>query len=118
VFICYNLGVPNTKVAGGTAEIGVPGREQHSMGGWRSKIIFVLVVYFAGFATAIYCLAPVPENHGGNSDQNSYVHSVFKSDDFATSFNSGMHKCLDFTKDAAGRAGKFVKQKLDDREQS
>ena len=26
--------------------------------GWRSKLIFLLVVYFAGFATAIYYLAP------------------------------------------------------------
>ena len=26
--------------------------------GWRSKFIFLLVVYFAGFATAIYYLAP------------------------------------------------------------
>ena len=26
--------------------------------GWRSKFVFVLIVYFAGFATAIYCLCP------------------------------------------------------------
>ncbi len=26
--------------------------------GWRSKFIFLLIVYFAGFATAIYYLAP------------------------------------------------------------
>lgn len=26
--------------------------------GWRSKLLFLLIVYFAGFATAIYHLAP------------------------------------------------------------
>ena len=26
--------------------------------GWRSKFVFLLVIYFAGFATAIYYLAP------------------------------------------------------------
>ncbi|HBG28726.1 MAG TPA: hypothetical protein DDX75_16695 [Phycisphaerales bacterium] len=26
--------------------------------GWRSKFLFMLIIYFAGFATAIYYLAP------------------------------------------------------------
>lgn len=84
--------------------------------GWRSKIIFLLVVYFAGFATAIYCLAPVPENQTNQSGKKGFVHSVFKSDRFAQSFNTGLHKCVDFGKDAACRTGKFVKQKLDERQ--
>jgi hypothetical protein len=83
------------------------------MGGWRSKIVFLLVVYFAGFATAIYCLVPVPENQAGKK---GFVYSAFKSDEFAQSFNTGMHKCLDFARDAAQRTGKFVKQKLDERQ--
>jgi hypothetical protein len=87
------------------------------MGGWRSKIIFLLVVYFAGFATAIYCLAPVPEKYAASPEQKSFVYSLFKSDDFAKSFNSGIHKCLDFGKDAAQQAGKFIKQELDERQQ-
>ncbi|HUW18881.1 MAG TPA: hypothetical protein VMW16_06225 [Sedimentisphaerales bacterium] len=88
------------------------------MGGWRSKIIFLLIVYFAGFATAIYCLAPVPENRGNHRGENGFVHSVFKSDEFAKSFNLEMHKCLDFARDAARQAGEFVKQKLDERQAS
>lgn len=87
------------------------------MGGWRSKIIFLLVVYFAGFATAIYCLAPVPEKYAASSEEKGFVYSVFKSDDFAQSFNSGMHKCLEFGKGAAKQAGKFIKQELDERQQ-
>jgi len=88
------------------------------MGGWRTKLIFLLIVYFAGFATAIYCLAPVPENQAFGPSEKSFVNSVLKSDEFAQSFNAGMHKCLDFSKNAAQQAYGFVKQKLDDRHQT
>jgi hypothetical protein len=84
------------------------------MGGWRSKIIFLLIVYFAGFASAIYCLAPVPENGSHRSIEKGFGYSALKSDEFAHSFNSGLHKCLDLAKDAARQAGKFMKQRLDE----
>ena len=96
---------------GPTDKMGSEGR-QAVMRGWRGKIIFLLVVYFAGFATAIYCLAPVPENRTG---EKGFAHSAFKSDEFAKSFNAGLHKCVDFGKGAACHAGKFMKQKLDER---
>jgi len=86
------------------------------MRGWRSKLVFLLVVYFAGFATAIYCLAPVPENQRSDAGDENFLSSVLKSDEFALSFNAGMHKCIDFGKRAARHAGEFVKQKLEDRE--
>ena len=88
------------------------------MGGWRSKLIFLLIVYFAGFATAIYCLAPVPENRDFKLGEKSLVNSAVKSDEFAESFNARMHKCIDFGKDTARRAGRFIKQKLDDKRQA
>jgi len=81
------------------------------MWGWRSKFIFLLIVYFAGFATAIYCLAPVPDSEDG---EKGFAHSVLKSDEFAQSFNVKMHKCLDFSKDAVQRMSVFLKQKLDE----
>lgn len=83
------------------------------MTGWRGKIVFLLVVYFAGFATAIYCLAPVPENQANQSGKKGFVYSAFKSDNFAKSFNAGLHKSIDSGKNVASRAGKFVRQKLD-----
>ena len=86
------------------------------MGGWRKKLVVLLVFYFAGFASAIYCLAPVPK--GKSPKQKGFVQAVFKSDEFAVSFNEGMHKCLDFAKDVADKAGKYVKQKMDERQQS
>lgn len=79
---------------------------------WRGKLVFLLIIYFAGFATAIYTLAPVPENQ---TRKKTFAYSALKSDEFAKSFNTGMRKCLDFSKDVAYRAGRFIKQKYDDR---
>lgn len=86
------------------------------MRGWRIKFIFLLIVYFAGFATAIYTLAPTPENKAGRSREKGFAHSSLKSDEFAKSFNTGMHKCIDFGKDAALRTAKFLKQKFDEKQ--
>jgi len=82
------------------------------MRGWKTKFVFLLIVYFAGFATAIYCLAPVPEAQVG---EKSLVYSAVRTEQFAQSFNVGMHKCLDFAKDATLRVSSFIKQKLNER---
>ncbi len=82
------------------------------MKGWRSKFIFTLLVFFAGFATAIYTLAPPPEGQAArHSDRNS-PQSQFNSEEFVKDFNSGMHKCFAFGKEAALRTAKLVKAKL------
>lgn len=86
------------------------------MGSWRSKLIFLLIVYFAGFATAIYTLAP--EKKSRLNVEKRFAHSALKSDEFAQSFNVGMHKCLDFAKTAALHTGAFLKQKLDEKYQA
>ena len=52
------------------------------MRGWRTKFIFVLIVYFAGFATAIYILAPTPENHPEKNSAKGFLDSKVKSGDF------------------------------------
>ena len=84
------------------------------MRGMRSKFIFLLIVYFAGFATAIYCLGPVSENQDFQPGEKGFAYSALKSDEFAQSFNTGMHKCIDFGKDAALRTAEFVRQKYED----
>jgi hypothetical protein len=88
------------------------------MGAWRSKLIFLLIVYFAGFATAIYCLAPAPDAKALRPSQKGFLHSVLKSDDFAKSFNTEMRKCLYYGKNAAKSLSSLLKQKLDDRNQT
>lgn len=83
---------------------------------WRGKFVLLLIVYFAGFATAIYTLAPVPENQAPRPREKSFTCSALKTDELAQSFNTGMHKCLDFGKDLAWRMGKLIKQKYDERQ--
>ena len=85
--------------------------------GARSKFIFLLIVYFAGFATAIYCLAPVTDEAYVSTDK-GFAHSAIKSDEFAKSFNIKMRKCLHYSEDAAQRASAYLKQKLDDKHQA
>jgi hypothetical protein len=84
------------------------------MTAWRSKLVFVLIVYFAGFATAIYTLAPAPQDKGRQNCQESFAFTALKSDEFAKSFNKGMHKCIDFSKECALRAAKRIKQELNE----
>ena len=80
------------------------------MRGWRSKFIFLLIVYFAGFATAIYALAPTPQDQG----EGGLLESDFQVSQFAVSFNSGMHKAIGAGKEAAERMANFIKQKIDE----
>jgi len=86
------------------------------MRGWRTRFLFLLIVYFAGFATAIYILAPTPENQAGRPGAKGFLNSCVKSGDFVESFNSGMHKAVDFGKDAARRTAKFLQQKVSQRQ--
>jgi hypothetical protein len=86
------------------------------LSGFRSKLIFMLIVYSAGFATAIYTLAPAPEYKGqptlgGYIALDSENGSRVTSKEFVESFNTGMHKCVDFGKEAAWRTAKFLKEK-------
>jgi hypothetical protein len=78
--------------------------------GWRTKFIFLLIVYFAGFATAIYMLAPATE--GSTDKPLGNISSSFDSQEFVKSFNAGMHKCLAFGKVAAIHTAEFLKEKL------
>jgi len=81
------------------------------MGAWRTKLILLLIVYFAGFATAIYTIAPVPNEQAKSAGEKGFPSALVKSDEFAESFNSGMHKCLDFSKKAARHVSQLVKEK-------
>ncbi len=72
----------------------------------------MLIVYFAGFASAIYTLAPAPDGKVARSSDKDSPLSQFDSEQFVESFNSGMHKCLDFGKDAALRTAKLIKEKI------
>jgi hypothetical protein len=86
--------------------------------GWRSKFVFLLIVYCAGFATAVYCLAPTPDGKPGKPLQLAQVRSALNSRELVKSFHSGMHKCLDLgkgaAKDAVAEAAKLIQTKMDE----
>ena len=89
------------------------------MKGWRSKLIFLFIVYFAGFATAIYMLAPAPEKEAAPDGEQAKISSAFSnfdSQEFVKSFNTGMHKCIDFGKEAALRTAKYIREKAQEKQ--
>jgi len=91
--------------------------------GWRSKLIFLLIVYFAGFATAIYVLAPAPKDGkplalGSLLPSRTGQTQRMTSEEFVENFNTGMHKAVAFGKVAALHTAKFLKEKIDELPQS
>ena len=78
----------------------------------------MLIVYFAGFATAIYTLVPV-------SEQAQKVRAVFKdksrfdsnfdSERFAKVASNKLHKFVSFAGDKASELGGIIKVKLAER---
>ncbi len=81
--------------------------------GWKGKLVFVLMVYFAGFATAVYCLGPTPEPKGGHGRSDA-TRTAFKSEEFAKSLNSGTHTAIDVGKEAATQAAKLIREKINE----
>ena len=70
--------------------------------------MFLLVVYFAGFATAIYFLAPkAAEGYEGQT-----AAAVTPSQTFAIEFNGQMDKAIGFGKRAAERTGDLIREKM------
>ncbi len=80
------------------------------MVGLRRKIVKVLVIYFAGFATAIYAIVPgsadVKQGLFAADTSKDFTASFLKSDDFAVSFREQM--------DRSFKLGKVVTCKLGD----
>ena len=90
-------------------------RRKSLIKGWRNKLIFLLVVYFVGFATAVYCLAPVPQDTGNQSREKGFANLTLKSEEFAMAFNEGLHKLIDFSRSAALRTADFIKEEYNQR---
>jgi hypothetical protein len=81
--------------------------------GWRTKFVSLLIVYAAGFATAVYRL-PTPDPTSQQPLQLAQVGSALNSQQLVKSFNSGMHKCIGFSKEAALEAAKLIRTKMDE----
>ena len=80
---------------------------------WRTKFVFLLIVYCAGFATAVYCLAPAPEQGQGQPLQLAGIPGTIKSEVLVKSVNSGIHKCVDLGKEAAAELAKRIQNEIE-----
>jgi len=84
------------------------------------KILFLMIVYFAGFATAVYCLTPVHANpalHAGvNGFAKSDALSGVKTEEFKQNFYVAVSRLGVVARDTACDAYEFIRQKLDERQ--
>ena len=88
---------------------------------WRSRILFTFIIYFSGFATAIYTIAPANGETDGQRAQarsgwtSLQNENVSGSEKFAQVFNSGMRKYLSFAEEKAVEIGRDIKARFDER---
>ena len=83
--------------------------------GWRTKFVFLLMVYVAGFLTAVYFMTPTQEGFKFSSDKKSALRHTVQSNEFAQSVNTGLSKCAVMGKTLAGHASALIKQHLSER---
>ena len=82
--------------------------------GWRSKFVLLMIVYSAGFATAVYCLSPAPDSDPSQGLEQGRILAKLKSEEFTQSLNSGMHKAIAFGKEAATKTAEVIREKIDE----
>ena len=87
------------------------------MRGWRSRILLALIIYFGGFATAIYYLAPASDQAGGSKIAKSGFDwgektAEVKSSEFGKVAGAGMKKFIGFAEEKAVELGEIIKAKL------
>ena len=85
--------------------------------GWKSRTVFLTIVYFSGFATAIYWLVP-----GENDGEVSFAGTSFgaisqNSDGLARDIKTKMDLGMKFAKEAFAKANELIKQKINERQQ-
>ena len=73
------------------------------MGRWKTKLVILMLFYSAGFVTAIYTLAPAPQNTSRytTEEQKSLAFAAAKSDEFALRFNGKLHEIIGWGKEKA-----------------
>ena len=87
------------------------------MRNWRGKLIMALIIYFAGFATAIYFLAPVTETGGEPAKVTRSRESNSETQQFAIAFNGKLKQALSFAEEKAVEIGQVIKTELAERQQ-
>jgi len=85
------------------------------MGGWRNKLIFLLIVYFAGFATAVYYAVPA-YTEAAEQMENSQNFSSFAQQGVSTSFEVRAQQLWDIAKDKSRRLSLFIREKIEEKQ--
>lgn len=93
------------------------------MFGWRSKFLLALIIYFAGFATAIYTLAPAIDKDGQltlsigqfeiDKDQ-----ITARTQQLAQATKTGFEKFKSFAEEHAATAGQAIKARMAERQEN
>jgi len=83
------------------------------------RLIFLLMVFLAGFVTAIYFLTPLPEKYNGTvcKSGNAAGAAVSPSKQqhrAVMEFNGIMHKFVAMVKSAAVNSGEYIKETYDE----
>ena len=87
---------------------------------WRNRLLLALIIYFAGFATAIYVLAPAPGNQEqasrktGAREKPDRAAANIISPEFAAKAGSEMQRFLGFAEEKAAQAGTLIKARLNE----
>ena len=85
------------------------------MSGLKIKLIILLIVYIAGFVTAVYLFTPGSKQNNvtvpAGSDQ------TFTTNRFVRSLNIGLREAVAVTKSATQNAGSYIQQRLNDSNQ-
>lgn len=76
------------------------------------KFVFLVVIYCAGFATAVYFIAPTPREGRASPSQQDGLYGSVDSRELACAMNAGMHKAADFSKELAIRASLVIKERV------
>ena len=85
------------------------------MGGWRNKLVFLLVVYFAGFATAVYYAVPAC-TEAAEAMEHSERLPAFGGQELSTSLDVKAQQLWDIAKDKGRRLSLFIREKVEEKQ--
>ncbi len=86
--------------------------------GWRAKFVFLLMIYAAGFVSAVYFLTPPTQEGSGFSFADKIKRdATFKPEKLVKSINIGLKECAGMSKKVANHTSVFLKQQFKERQQ-
>ena len=96
------------------------------MGRWRTTLLFSLILYCAGFATAVYVLAPPGGTAFDDEDNDEYVarskcqtnNPDVSSQQRLATLRAGMDTVIRFAEENAVKAIRAAKARIDQQRQS